>query len=796
MIDTAFLDRRLNIEEDPMKEIEDADRSMDVEMVPTTTTTATTTTTTIPRRHQVLSQHYSVLAYAPLECHYGGIYMGSKYGCICGKGTKGFRCEELLVDEREIKEMTMCGPGCWASYVWYDTPYFTFKSIYGYEQSDNIVARVEQFLAWQDGGEWRYHNFDLEKEKAEREKTETVEGQGGGIDNNDDDENLESGFGSPYRLLPKIKFSDLRDGKKVIDHHGVPLYDDFSLFPSSVDTLPSSMDTVDNGETKEEKEVEEGGISGDHQEIGGGDEMSMEMGTKEIFKGFRRASSKNEEEEEDDDVSAETKAKWATYQEELDYSLSTTNAMETRIDREILENLGPWTDVDLQMLRLMDEFNSYQPRITNTFYKIFNPHTKKNLTPKKKATNVYGIICHQNVAQFDAFWRIMFSPDHYYIVHVDKNSGIEITDQIYNIINNFEYEEREETTDIAKRKRKTGIDLSVSAKDTPTNIFPENTREKKNSEDVSLTKSEILKSSARDYSKKIWERVVLLDEEVTFASMWGDVTLVYLEYLMWLVAMLKVTLHQWRFDYFINLSIADIPLADHKYISKYMGAKIPVNHYHSHENKGEFRQISIVPERWDQDTVVTLNITQQSMPSGRWRAKYAQDRIHGCTQWHMYHASLIHEFTTNQKLYGLLFSLKDTGIPDESFFSTAVKWMEKTSKAEKWPIIFQQGGPDSRYRNEGYNRDLRHEGEFELLGELKRKKDFLFARKAYTSIVTCNYTNLIMELENDCSRYEKFEEAYSLEHSAKEKKRERKKKDRQAREREAQRKLEQKKKSS
>merc|ERR1711918_255090 len=189
------------------------------------------------------------------------------------------------------------------------------------------------------------------------------------------------------------------------------------------------------------------------------------------------------------------------------------------------------------------------------------------------------------------------------------------------------------------------------------------------------------------------------------------------------------------------------------------------------------------------DTVVTLNITQRSMPSGRWREKYNQDRIYGCTQWHMYHTSLIHELTTNQKLYGLLFSLKDTGIPDESYFSTAVKWMEKTSKAEEWPIIFKQGGGDSRYRNEGYNRDLQRRGDFELLIEIKRKKDYLFARKAYTSMVTCNYTNLIMGLDNDCTRYKKFEEQFKKDEKIQEKKREQKKRGRQAREREMQKRL-------
>lgn len=44
--------------------------------------------------------------------------------------------------------------------------------------------------------------------------------------------------------------------------------------------------------------------------------------------------------------------------------------------------------------------------------------------------------------------------------------------------------------------------------------------------------------------------------------------------------------------------------------------------------------------------------------AGRWRLKHGQTRLYGCTQWHMWHWTLVWEFATNPLVHGLLFSLK------------------------------------------------------------------------------------------------------------------------------------------
>lgn len=58
------------------------------------------------------------------------------------------------------------------------------------------------------------------------------------------------------------------------------------------------------------------------------------------------------------------------------------------------------------------------------------------------------------------------------------------------------------------------------------------------------------------------------------------------------------------------------------------------------------------------------------------------------------------------------------------------------------------------HQQTGNQRDLRKEGEFEHLARLAQMKGTLWARKAYTAFVTCDYTNRLLGLGYDCRKYE------------------------------------------
>ena len=52
------------------------------------------------------------------------------------------------------------------------------------------------------------------------------------------------------------------------------------------------------------------------------------------------------------------------------------------------------------------------------------------------------------------------------------------------------------------------------------------------------------------------------------------------------------------------------------------------------------------------------NKLQAEMPSGRWRVRHGQNRIYGCTQWHMWHWTMAYEFATNPEVILLYIYLK------------------------------------------------------------------------------------------------------------------------------------------
>jgi hypothetical protein len=89
-----------------------------------------------------------------------------------------------------------------------------------------------------------------------------------------------------------------------------------------------------------------------------------------------------------------------------------------------------------------------------------------------------------------------------------------------------------------------------------------------------------------------------------------------------------------------------------------------------------------------------------------------------------------------------------TSIPDESFFGAAAVWLRE-SDPDRYPIIPW----DLRYWNEGFNRDISEKGELRSIKELADLRQILFARKSNTAIVTCAYTNRLLNLTHDCSPY-------------------------------------------
>jgi hypothetical protein len=123
-------------------------------------------------------------------------------------------------------------------------------------------------------------------------------------------------------------------------------------------------------------------------------------------------------------------------------------------------------------------------------------------------------------------------------------------------------------------------------------------------------------------------------------------------------------------------------------------------------------------------------------------------RLTGNSQWHALHRPLLTLLTREPNVARLLFSFKHTSIPDESFFSTAALWVQKTH-----PSLVKIEASDLRYWNERFGRDLSEHGELRAIKELGDNRQTLFARKSNSAIVTCAYTNRLLHLHNDCSRY-------------------------------------------
>lgn len=69
---------------------------------------------------------------------------------------------------------------------------------------------------------------------------------------------------------------------------------------------------------------------------------------------------------------------------------------------------------------------------------------------------------------------------------------------------------------------------------------------------------------------------------------------VYSEFQLWL----RLFEHRhWDWDYFINLSGADIPVLSHDQITSYLTEVSPTTFLYYHENKDEFRQQHVLPSK-------------------------------------------------------------------------------------------------------------------------------------------------------------------------------------------------------
>jgi len=192
--------------------------------------------------------------------------------------------------------------------------------------------------------------------------------------------------------------------------------------------------------------------------------------------------------------------------------------------------------------------------------------------------------------------------------------------------------------------------------------------------------------------------------------------------------------------------------------------------------------------------VITYSLKQSEFNSGKYRSRVGITRLYGNSQWHVLHYNMIYDlistpgeemvedeidtFATNPKLLlllfllllptiyfyyhhhsplllpeivGLLFSYKHTAIPDESFFGAGVVWLHERDRGGL-PLE----ASDKRYWNEGTNRDISVPGQLEALQSGGSSRMNLLGRKSPSATITCEYTNILMKLQNDCSKYANY----------------------------------------
>lgn len=185
--------------------------------------------------------------------------------------------------------------------------------------------------------------------------------------------------------------------------------------------------------------------------------------------------------------------------------------------------------------------------------------------------------------------------------------------------------------------------------------------------------------------------------------------------------------------------------------------------------------------------VVVFSLLQKNYTSGKYREEVGITRLWGNSQWHVIHRNMLYKLVrpstyipptewgqddgvcvripfllwlshflhgmlcdqvSTVEIAGLLFSYKHTAIPDESYFSAAVVWLHQQD-----PRTLPLTSSDKRYWNEGTDRDISAPGELKTLKELADMRSILLARKSNTAFITCNFTNILMGLDQDCNKY-------------------------------------------
>jgi hypothetical protein len=265
---------------------------------------------------------------------------------------------------------------------------------------------------------------------------------------------------------------------------------------------------------------------------------------------------------------------------------------------DMATSLGPWTQSDKVMMRALGRFR-----------RELRSGLIRAVPPPEPARSegiriVFGIMLHDDLPRFEALWRVLFHEDHYFALHIDRvPSDPTLRSEVRKVI---------EATPCCRQG-------------------------------------------------SIWDRVVMVEEENSVDSLWGDITLVYAEYLLYLRVLQQAG---WDWDYFINVSGADIPVRTHDEMARFLGERAPHSFLYHHENKDEFRQTYMVVPQRVKDVVFVFSALQKDMQPGRYRERIGITRLWGCSQWHVLHRRMLTQLATLPAIGGLLFSLKFTAIPD------------------------------------------------------------------------------------------------------------------------------------
>jgi Core-2/I-Branching enzyme len=166
-----------------------------------------------------------------------------------------------------------------------------------------------------------------------------------------------------------------------------------------------------------------------------------------------------------------------------------------------------------------------------------------------------------------------------------------------------------------------------------------------------------------------FQNVLIVPKTKSFACNWGDISLVYAEIAVWIHA-----LREFHFDHLINLSVYDWPIKPLSELEDFLA---------SPENRNVSFQPSwsALPNRYQNVWMKTENFEglmdwpNSFLRSGHFWKRQNIKKIYGGSQWHMFAREHVHRFMSHPLSLGLLFSLKYTMIPDESYYSTVIRYV-------------------------------------------------------------------------------------------------------------------------